>query len=327
MKRANMKRANMKRNKLKTLARNILSEYSTFLVLAVLIIYGIIGVRHFVSRTNISAILYQYSIIGLLAVGQLVVILTGGIDLSQGALIALTSITTASVMQHFGLLPGLIAGLASGTAIGLINGFLISRTPMPPFLVTLGTMGVARGVAMQIANARPVPIIHDGFMDFGYVTVAGIPISAFIWAAVCFAVAYLLNRRSFGRHIYAVGSSEENTRLSGVKVQKIKLLVYTLSAALASAAGILWTSRLGSGSPVGGSNYELESIATVVVGGASLMGGVGRVSGVVAGVLIFGIINSILNLSGISPFWQGMLKGMIILIAIAIRKVEKTEAL
>ena len=301
-----------------------LNPYSTAVVLGLLVIYGAACAPNFLSTMNLSAILYQYSIIGLLALGQFIVILTGGIDLSQGSLIALTSITTALVMSAYGVWAGVAAGIALATAMGVISGLLISRYRMPAFLVTLGMMGIARGLAMQIANARPVPIHVDGFISFGSSSLLLIPTSTYIWAAAGLIVLFFLSRRPVGRHIYAVGSSEENSRLSGINVVSVKLLVYVLSAFLTAIGGVIWTARLGSGSPVGGQNYELESIAAVVVGGCSLFGGRGRVDGVIAGVLIFAVINSVLGLSGISPFWQGMIKGVVVLLAVALSQIQTT---
>ena len=298
---------------------------STMIVLALLVAYGSIGLENFLTELNISAILYQYSIIGLLAIGQLLVILTAGIDLSQGAVLALSSITTATVMSTLGLVPGIIGGIAMGTSMGLISGLLVSRTSMPPFLVTLGMLGVARGLAMRIANAKPVPIEIDAFNEFGQASIFGIPVSAFIWALACLLLYFFLTRRPLGRYIYAVGGGAENARLSGINVPKVKLVVYTISSLLTAIGGVIWTSRLGSGSPVGGMNYELESIACVVVGGAYLFGGIGSIHGTVAGVLIFGVINSILNLHWISPFWQGMIKGAFVLLAVALSQVKRSE--
>ena len=299
-----------------------LDDYGAALVLLCLVAYGALRVPNFLSEMNLSAILYQYSIIGLLALGQLLVVLTAGIDLSQGSLLALTSITTALVMVRHGPVLGALAGLALPTSVGVLSGLLVSRLRMPPFLVTLGTMGIARGMAMQIANAHPVPIHNEAFIAFGSGTLFHVPVSTFIWIAACVALHFFLTRRPFGRHVYAVGSSEESSRLSGVKVSSVKLTVYVISALLSAVGGVIWTSRLGSGSPVGGQNYELESIAAVVVGGASLFGGKGRVDGIVAGVLIFGVINSVLNLSGISPFWQGMIKGAVVLLAVALTQIR-----
>jgi len=299
-----------------------LNPYSAWIVLLVLVAYGAFGVRNFLSQMNLSAILYQYSIIGLLALGQFLVILTAGIDLSQGSVVALTSITAALVMTRYNVWLGIACGLLLATSMGAISGLLVSRTSMPPFLVTLGMMGVARGLAMQIANARPVPVYNDSFIAFGSSSLLGIPVSTYIWVGVALLCLFFLTRRPLGRYVYAVGSSEENCRLSGIKVPSVKLTVYVLSALLTAVGGVIWTSRLGSGSPVGGVNYELESIAAVVVGGGSLFGGKGRIDGVMAGVLIFGLINSILNLSGISPFWQGMIKGLIVLLAVALSQLR-----
>jgi len=304
-----------------------LNDYGAALVLLCLVAYGVFRVPNFLSEMNLSAILYQYSIIGLLALGQLLVVLTAGIDLSQGALLALTSITTALVMVRHGPVMGVLAGLAVPAGVGVVSGLLVSRLRMPPFLVTLGTMGIARGMAMRIANARPVPIHNEAFISFGSGTLIHVPVSTFLWVGASIGLAFFLTRRPFGRHVYAVGSSEESSRLSGVSVASVKLAVYVLSAFLCAVGGVIWTSRLGSGSPVGGQNYELESIAAVVVGGASLFGGKGRVDGVVAGVLIFGVINSVLNLSRISPFWQGMIKGAVVLLAVALTQVRSGAAI
>jgi ribose transport system permease protein len=169
---------------------------STLIVLFFLVAYGSIGLENFLTELNISAILYQYSIIGLLAIGQLLVILTAGIDLSQGAVLALSSITTATVMSTLGLVPGIIGGIAMGTSMGLISGLLVSRTGMPPFLVTLGMLGVARGLAMRIANAKPVPIDIEAFNEFGQASIFGVPLSTFIWAFVLLAVAISQVKRS-----------------------------------------------------------------------------------------------------------------------------------
>lgn len=299
------------------------NRHGALILLILLVAYGTLGLPNFLTEFNLAAIFYQYSVIGLLALGQLLVILTAGIDLSQGAVVALTSITTAKIMSAYGLLPGILGGIALATCMGVISGLLVSRTSMPPFLVTLGMLGISRGLAMQIANARPVPVDIKSFKAFGQSSLWGIPASAFIWAAASIILYYFLSRRRLGRYIYAVGSSEENARLSGVNVARVKLTVYTLSAFFTAIAGVIWTARLGSGSPVGGGNYELESIAAVVVGGANLFGGEGTILGTVAGVLIFGVINSILNLLWISPFLQGMIKGAIVLLVVALSQLRR----
>lgn len=305
--------------------RGWMSRNSALITLVLIIIYGTISSPYFLTEMNISAILYQYSIIGFLAFGQLLVILTGGIDLSQGALLALISIVTAVLMGSFGLAVAIPGALLVGVGMGLISGLLVSRTQMPPFVVTLGMLGVARGLAMLIANSKPVPVTNPLFAKFGQISLAGIPLSALLWVVAGFVLYWFLTRRRLGRHMYAVGSSEENSRLSGINVKNVKMYAYVLSGLLTAVGGIIWTARLGAGSPIAGSNYELESIAAVVIGGGSLFGGEGSVAGTMAGALIFGIINSVLNLTGISPFWQGTIKGVLVLIAVAFSQVRRGQ--
>ncbi len=300
-----------------------LGRYSAPVALVLLFIFGAAAVPNFVSERNLTAVLFQYSVIGFLALGQLLVILTGGIDLSQGSMVALTSIVTSVVMSRYGLAAGVICGLTMTTLLGVMNGLLVSRTKMPAFIVTLGMLGIARGLAMLIANAKPVPIKEAGFAVIGKGTFLGIPISALLLAAACVIIHYFLTQRRLGRYIYAVGSSEDCTILSGVNVQNVKLLVYSLSALLTAIGGLIWSARLTSGSPIGGSGYEMESIAAVVVGGGDLFGGQGTVLGTLSGVLIFGVINSMLNLAEISPFWQGTLKGILILLAVSFSLVRR----
>jgi ribose/xylose/arabinose/galactoside ABC-type transport system permease subunit len=309
----------------RTLNLNIewLSRYSAQIALILIFAYGALTLDNFLTELNLSAILYQYAIIGFLALGQLLVILTGGIDLSQGSMVAFTSIVTATLMSSYGIIPAVVGGLLATTCLGLVSGVLVSRTTMPPFVVTLGMLGVARGLALLISDARPISADSLLFMQLGRSTILGIPVSALLWLATSAALVWFLSRRRLGRYIYAVGSSEESARLSGIDVKKVKLLVYVASGFFTAIAGIIWTARLGSGSPIGGINYELESIAAVVVGGGSLFGGIGSVSGTVSGVLIFGIINSILNLAGISPYWQGTIKGILILVAVALSQIRR----
>jgi len=290
------------------------------------VVIGALFVPNFLTRLNLTAILFQYSIIGLLALGQLLVILTAGIDLSQGSVVALTSIVVASLMLHVGLLPAVLGGLLAGTLIGVTSGLIVSRTKIPAFVVTLGMLGIARGLALLISDAKPIAIENDAFINFGTSLVAGIPVSALIWVAASLLVWYFLKYRRTGRYIYALGGGEESARLSGVDVKQVKLLVYGLCGLLTAMGGVIWTARLSSGSPIGGVNYELESIAAVIVGGGSLFGGIGTVGGTLVGVLLFGTINSILNLMGISPYWQGTIKGVLILLAVALSQVRRSSS-
>jgi ribose transport system permease protein len=218
------------------------------------------------------------------------------------------------------------SGLASGALLGFLNGFIVSRTRIPAFVVTLGTLGITRGLAQMISDAKPIAIEVQSFADFGRANLLGVPVSAILWLLLAIGLAFFLKKRRTGRHIYAVGGSEESARLSGVDNKNVKLAVYCLSGLFTAIGGIIWTARLSSGSPIGGGGYEMESIAAVMVGGGSLFGGVGSVSGTVVGVLLFGVINSILNLVGISPYWQGTIKGILILAAVALSQIRRRSA-
>jgi ribose/xylose/arabinose/galactoside ABC-type transport system permease subunit len=288
-----------------------------------LFIFGGIYVNNFLTMQNFSGIFYQYAIIGFLALGQLLVILTAGIDLSQGSVVAFTSIVVALLMQKFGITIGVGGGLLAATFLGLINGIIVSTTNIPPFVVTLGMLGIARGLALVLSNAKPISIEIESFIDFGRSNIFGIPVSAILLVVAALLLAFFLRYRKTGRYIYAIGSSEESSRLSGIDVRKVKLLVYSASAFLTGIGAVIWTARLNSGSPIGANGYEMESIAAVIVGGGNLFGGVGTVFGTMLGILLFGMINSVLNLVGISPYWQGTIKGVLILMAVALSQIQR----
>ncbi len=297
---------------------------SALVALIALIFWGIFFVPNFFSRQNMSAILFQYAIIGFLALGQLLVILTSGIDLSQGSLVAFTSIVVAVIMKNSGIVTAVLCGMIAATLLGVVNGLLVSRTKIPPFVVTLGMLGIARGLALLISDAKPVSVDIPEFFAFGRLNLLGFPVSAMLLLLAATGVWYFLRHRKLGRYIYAIGGSEESARLSGIDLRKIKLLVYALSGLLTSIGGVIWTARLSSGSPIGANGYEFESIAAVIVGGGSLFGGIGSVKGTIIGVILFGVINSILNLLGITPYWQGTIKGVLILLAVALGQLRRT---
>lgn len=309
---------------------NILGWIGRNSALAALIVLFLIGgffVPNFFSKQNFSAIMYQYAIIGFLALGQLLVILTAGIDLAQGSMVAFTSIIVAQSMSRFGILPAVLAGITAATILGLVNGLIVSRTKIPAFVVTLGMMGIARGLALVFSDAKPISIENEAFIAFGRMNVLGVPASAILLVLVSLGLAFFLRHRRLGRYIFSVGGSEESARLSGIDVRKVKLFVYAASAFLTSIGGVIWTARLNSGSPIGAANYEMESIAAVIVGGGSLFGGVGSVWGTLIGILLFGSINSMLNLMGISPYWQGTIKGVLILLAVALSQIRRLRSL
>jgi len=303
--------------------RRWLAKNSALVALVLLFVLSSLAFPKFMTKLNLNAILKQYSIIGILALGQMLITLTGGIDLSQGSMVAFTAVVTAVLLQTHGVLFSVSCGLLAATGLGLVNGFIISRTKMPPFIVTLGMLGIARGLALLVSDAKPISIENEAFVSIGRGSLLGIPLAAVLWVVTSVFLYLFLTRRKLGRYIYATGGSEESARLSGINIRAVKLFVYSFGAFLTGVGGILWAARLRSGSPIGGVNYELESIAAVLVGGGTLFGGVGSVPGTIAGVLIFGVVNSSLNMAGISPYWQGTLKGIIILLAVVLSQIRR----
>jgi ribose/xylose/arabinose/galactoside ABC-type transport system permease subunit len=301
---------------------SILSRNSQILVLILLIIAGSTFETGFLSRLNFNAIGYQYSVIGLLALGQFAVILTRGIDLSQGSLLAVSSMVGALTAPTLGVPGAIVAAVAASTLLGLVNGAVVAWTAVPAFVATLGMLGIGRGIALTLTNSNPVPLRDAGFRELAWGRVIGLPVPFILFIVAGVLLALFLSRWPLGRHLYAVGGHEENARLSGISVARVKLVAYGLSGCLSGVAGLVITSRMGTGHPLSGMNYELESIAAVIVGGASLFGGAGRVSAVIAGTLILGVANSMINLSGVSPYLQGTLKGAIVLIAVALSQIN-----
>ena len=300
-----------------------IANNSALVAMIFLFLIGSIYVNNFLTMQNFSGIFYQYAIIGFLALGQLLVILTAGIDLSQGSVVAFTSIVVALLMQKFGIGIAVTGGLLAATVLGLVNGLMVSRTRIPPFVVTLGMLGIARGLGLVLSNAKPISIEIESFNDFGRSAILGVPVSAILLVVISLILVFFLKYRKSGRYIYAIGSSEESARLSGIDVKKIKLFVYAASALLTGVGAVMWTARLNSGSPIGANGYEMESIAAVIVGGGNLFGGVGTVGRTLIGILLFGMINSVINLVGISPYWQGTIKGVLILLAVALSQIQR----
>ncbi|MFT4001184.1 MAG: ribose ABC transporter permease [Rhizobium sp.] len=274
----------------------------------------------FFSLSNIMNVLRQVSINGIIAVGMTMVILTGGIDLSVGAVMALVGTLIAGLTVNAGL-PGsvaLVAALAAGLGIGLLNGLLVAWGRMPAIIVTLATMGMARGLGLIYSGGYPISGIPGWISWFGVGRIGFVPVPV-ILMVVIYAVAWvLLNRTAFGRHVYAIGGNELAAKLSGVKTQRIKLAVYGISGLTAALAAVVLTGRLMSGQPNAGVGFELDAIAAVVLGGSSIAGGRGAIIGTLIGAVLLGILNNGLNLMGINPYLQDVIKGGIILLAIYI---------
>lgn len=274
----------------------------------------------FFSAKNILNVLRQIAITGILSTGMTFVIITGGIDLSVGAIIALVTVLTAGTLNATGsILLALLVGLLSGTAIGLLNGLGVAFGKMPPFIMTLGATSIASGLAFIYSQGLPI-MIKGPFLKLGNGSFGAVPYPV-IYFAVILAVGYfLLKNTIFGRHVYAIGSNQEATRLTGVNIKTNKMMVYVISGFLAGVAGIIYTSQLGIGTAIAGSGYELNAIAAVIVGGASVNGGSGSLMGTFLGAVIIGALGNIMNLTSVNPFIQTFLTGIIIILAVLVRK-------
>ncbi|MGF1723501.1 ABC transporter permease [Photobacterium nomapromontoriensis] len=272
---------------------------------------------NFLTTNNLTNVARQVSINAIIAVGMTCAILTGGIDLSVGSVMALSGTITAGLIVTGVPLPlAIVLGLILGALLGGINGFLIAYARMPAFIVTLAMLGVARGLALIYTGGYPISGLPQSFNFFGRGDVMGLQTPILIMFIVYIAAYLLLNHTPFGRHVYALGGNEEAARLSGIKVPKVTLMVYTLSGFTAAIAGLILTSRLMSGQPNAGVAFELDAIAAVVLGGAAMSGGKGAIIGTLVGAMLLGVLNNGLNLVGISPYVQNVIKGIIILVAI-----------
>jgi inositol transport system permease protein len=256
------------------------------------------------------------SIITIIGFGVTMIIITGGIDLSSGSVVALTGVLATSMYVHTGnIWLGLLAGLASGALVGFTNGFLITYFNLPPFIVTLAMMTGARGLALLFTGGYPIINIGD-FTVYGQGYTLGIPNPILIMLLVMAIIIVLVNRTRFGRYIYAIGGNETAALASGVNVKGIKIMTYTLASTLVGLSGVLLMSRINSGQPAAGLMFELDAITCAVIGGTSLSGGVGTIAGTLVGGIIVGILQNILNLTNVSPYWQQILKGVVIMIAV-----------
>jgi ribose transport system permease protein len=292
-------------------------ESGGILVLLIFIAALILTTNDFLTFTNLDNLIRQVAVFAILSVGQLFVILTAGIDLSVGSVLGLSGGVTALLLTSGASIPvAILAGLGVGLAVGLINGLLVSRLKLPPFIATLGMLGVARGLVLLLTGAKTLAPLPDAFNAIANGSVLGLPSLFWILIIVALLAAFVLGRTIFGRYVYAVGSNAESARLSGVPVNTVLLAVYSISGLLAGFAGILTTSRLGAGIPTAGTGYELQAIAGAVIGGASLSGAKGRVIGAVLGALIMGLLANGGNLLAIDPFYLQIAIGLLIILAV-----------
>lgn len=307
-------------------AARIVQRYGILIALLLACVVLSLISSNFLTGRNALNVLRQTSINGVLAIGMTFVILTRGIDLSVGSVVALAGVVAASFATTAtnGLIPGapwpavvaLAIGILVGMGCGAVSGVIVSRFKVPAFVATLGMLSAARGLTLLYSGGRPVPGLSPGFRWIGTGDVLGIPVPIIVLLAVFAGAWFVLSQTRFGRHVYAVGGNPHAAKVSGLPVNRIRLLVYVISGGLAGLAGLILAARTGSALPQAGVAYELDAIAAVVIGGTSLAGGVGRVTGTLVGALLIGVMNNGLDLMGVESYYQQVIKGFLIVAAV-----------
>lgn len=314
---------------------DVLKKSQSLLALFVLMVLLTIFTDSFLSTENMWNVLRQVSINLCLSVGMTLVIISSGIDLSVGAILAFSGAVCAGLLKWgialesfdlwigFTVLGAVVAAATVGYLLGWFNGWVITKFNVPPFVATLAMLTIARGMSYLYTQGKPISNLGEGFEFIGSGWWLGIPVPVWISIGVVLIFVFITNKTSTGRFIYAIGGNERAALLSGVPVKKVKRLVYAISGLMAATGGVLITSRLNSAQPNAGMSYELDAIAAIVIGGTSLSGGKGTVMGTVLGVLLIGVLNNGLVLLNVSPFWQQVVKGLVILLAVVIDKSNK----
>jgi len=300
---------------------SFIQRQGALVTLVLVCIFAAYRYDRFLTEFNISNVLRQNSMLGLVALGMTFVILTGGIDLSVGSLVAVSGVI-AALLANRGTVFAVAAAIAFTAALGLVNGLVIAKARIQPFIATLAMMIAARGLALVYTGEQSVKAetATASFSWLGRGAIGFIPVAVLILIIAYIIASQVLSRTPFGRHVYAVGDNEEAARLMGLNVKRVTIGVYTLSGALSGLAGVILASRLGTGQPVAGTGWELDAIAAVVVGGTLLTGGQGGVGSTLVGVLLLGVIFNLFNLEGtISPWWQLVFRGLILLAVVIIQ--------
>lgn len=309
-------------------AISFLNDYGIAIAFFILCVALSLSSPYFLTVNNIVNVLRQVSINGVLAIGMTFVILTRGIDLSVGSVMAFSAIVAASFAvsgSEYPLILSIFAGLGAGLALGCVNGLLVARFAIPPFVMTLGMLSMARGLTYIYNDGKPISSLSDSFLWIGKGSLLGIPVPIILFLFV-FIISWLTLRYTvYGRYVYAVGGNPAASRLSGIKVRRITFSVYAISGLLCGLAGLMIAARTSAALPQAGTAYELDAIAAVVIGGTSLAGGKGRVVGTLFGVLIIGVINNGLDLIGVSSFYQQLIKGAIIVIAVMLDRSRLSD--
>ena len=304
-----------------------LGKYGLLLALILLCTTLAIITPKFLTVPNLMIIVTQVTINALLAFGVTFVIITGGIDLSLGSIVAVTSVVTATFARAdtYPLVVPLGLGLLVGLAFGAFNGLVITKGKVPPFIVTLGTMTIGRGLALILSKGRPISNLSDAFNYIGGGNLFGIPLPIVILVIVFIICTLLLKKTIIGRYVYAVGGNELAARASGISVNRVKMFVYTLGGGLAALGGIILTSRISTGQPNVGVGFELSAIAAAIIGGTSTSGGVGSITGTLLGALLIGVISNSLDLLNVTSYYQLVVMGLIIIGAVLLDSLNKNK--
>jgi ribose/xylose/arabinose/galactoside ABC-type transport system permease subunit len=304
---------------------SLVARQGVLVALVLLILFGALRYDNFLGAYNVLSVLRYNSMFALIALGMCFVIMTGGIDLSVGSVAAMASVVSA-LLSPYGLTPALLAGTAAGAAVGLVNGVLVTRLGILPFIATLATMLAASGTGLLLAGNQSVSVSYEtAFVELGQGDLLGFPTPAWIAGLAYVIGSILLNLTPFGRYVLAVGGGEDASRLMGLPVERVKLLVYTLSGTLAGIVGVILASQFGAGQPTEGVGWELFAIASVVVGGTLLTGGEGSVGSTLAGALLLGLIFTILNFENgmgwisLSAYWQSVIRGAFLLLVVILQ--------
>ena len=298
------------------------TNLGTVLALILLMVFVTVLNHSFISPDNLLNLLRQLTVNGFIAFGMTFVILTGGIDLSVGSILALTSVIFVGLFTQMGVpvFLALVIAILLGAILGFINGVFITKGKLAPFIVTLATMTIYRGLTLVYTDGRPIAGDRDSYLfEFlGRGLILKIPFQVILFFIMFIILSIVLRKTAFGRKVYAVGGNEKASFIAGIKTDKVKIAIYTISGVMASIAGLILTSRLNSAGPQAGTSYEMDAIAAVVLGGTSMTGGKGSLTGTLIGVLILGVLNNGLNLLGVSSFYQQIVKGIVILLAVLI---------
>jgi ribose transport system permease protein len=306
--------------------KTFIEKYGALAILALCMIVLTIISPYFLTALNLKTIAIQTAVIAIIAIGQTFVIITGGIDLSVGANLALSNILTASMMTSgVPLWICLVTALAFSAAFGYVNGLAITKMRVPPFIVTLGTMSIARGITLVITNGTPISRLPEALSWFGRGEIVGLPVPVLIFIVAAIIFNWVLNHTLFGRYTYAVGSNMEATRLSGIDTGRTVRMVYLVSGLLAGLAGIVLMGRLGLAHPTAGADYNMNSVAAAVIGGTSLTGGVGNIFGTMIGALIMGVLDNGFVLLGLSSFYQEIAIGFVVIMAVYLDLLQQTK--